>query len=161
MHDDEHSPTDANAEFQLPASMRAELREAFLPLADPSTALDERIGRAARDRVQQIEATWAAESRRTLWHRWRPVAAAAAILLASAVLYRSLGDRSDSIEVAALPTLDGSEEIDVLDAFQLARLLRAETDGLESAGWDYDGSGKVDESDIEALLSRAVRVVER
>ncbi|MBX3403206.1 MAG: hypothetical protein KF699_07325 [Phycisphaeraceae bacterium] len=80
------------------------------------------------------------------------IAAAAALGLV-AVLWWQGGGGSRGVNIAAL---DPARQVDIVDAFTLARRLR---DGAAvDASWDVTRDGAVDEQDVERLRAMAVRL---
>lgn len=122
----------------LPAALAARLKEAdrALPILDPRVD-DGVLGLARRQ--------FAARAPRSLPARRRwfaPVAAAATLLVAFLIVVRPFDLRTSS----SPDDIDGSGQVDILDAFALARL-RA------SGG---DAAAGVSEQRIEALAARIV-----
>ncbi len=160
MTDDAQDPLDAAEELALPPELGAELGAVFRAPEGPPARVDDAILSVARTRAFQIREQSAPRVRPfTLRTRW--IAAAAALLLACTFLFRELGESPADPQVAALPAFERAAEVDVLDAFQLARLLRAERADLAAGGWDVDASGTVDQRDVESLLAQAVRIEAR
>ena len=58
--------------------------------------------------------------------------------------------------LAQFPWIDGSGRVDILDAWALARRLRAPANG--GAGMDVNGDGRVDRGDVDAVAMVAVRL---
>ncbi len=140
----------------LPESLRAELKAAFVAPEEIPAEVEERILAAARPRVAGPR-RWIARS------RWIAASAAAAAIVLVVIWSRPREDSADP-RVARLqgpPVFLASEEVDVLDAFRLARLLRDGAPGLGGAGWDVDLDGRVDQNDVERLLDLAVRLEDR
>jgi len=80
---------------------------------------------------------------------WRPLAAAAAILLGLGALWLARGGRP------ALPgDVDRSGRVDIVDAYALAVRLRS-GQHLEPV-YDVNGDGKVDERDVDEIARRSV-----
>lgn len=144
--------THQEEENRLPASLQTELKAAFVAPREIPASLDERI-RGAIPRLPVAEPRpWYSRP------RWIAAAAAAAILVSlwfrapePAELSRVAGPGNPPAYLAAQTT-------DVLDAFQLARLLRDRVPHLEEGGWDVDRNGLVDQADVEFLLDLAVRL---
>lgn len=141
----------------LPESLRAELKAALVAPEEIPAEVEERIlAAAARPRVAGPR-RWIARS------RWIAATAAAAAIVLVVAWLRPRADSGDS-RVARLqgpPAYLASTEADVLDAFQLARLLRDGAPRLGEAGWDVDRDGRVDQNDVERLLDLAVRLEDR
>jgi hypothetical protein len=125
-------------------AMRAE--RVFVP---PS--LDEAILRRARQQLEpapaRIPSPW--------WRAWMPwVAAAASLCLVMVVGWLAT---SRTPHVASVPEdVNGDGQVDVLDAFQLARELEAGKPAARSL--DLDQDGVVDRADVELIARHAVRL---
>jgi len=101
----------------------------------------------------------AARRRSRLVLRW--VAAAAAVLLATAVLADVFHLNRPAPEAKQRPRVlaedvDGNGRINVLDAFALAR--RLEAGAVKDRRFDVTGDGRVDEADVDWIARRAVRL---
>ena len=84
--------------------------------------------------------------------RW---AAAAAIVVLLLVTLPQLLRKPGALPVVGLAgDLNRNGQVDILDAFALARQLKAGTH--PGADWDVNGDGVVDERDVAALAARAV-----
>lgn len=149
---DSRQPDDAelNAPPKLVAALqKSRQRPIFIP-----RSTDERILRAAREHLQKPE------SPRFNWLRiiWWGTAAAAIALLA--LLASQLWRRPSVSQISQVNTLredinhDG--RVDILDAFSLARQLKAGTQ--PTASTDVNGDGVVDERDVATLAAKAVEL---
>ncbi|MCK4872021.1 MAG: hypothetical protein KAS72_04775 [Phycisphaerales bacterium] len=107
-----------------------------------------------------------AQAQRALSHprrrRWGgPVLAAASIGLAGAITWLVLRPAlmtpvPDSGRATILAgDLDGSGHVNIVDAFILARGLET---GAPPVGGDFNGDGRIDRADVDALAMRAVAV---
>lgn len=81
--------------------------------------------------------------------RWIGIAAALAFVMI-------LAPRWGSTAPALAADLDGDGEVNVLDAFALARSL--ESGGRMLIAWDVNQDGVVDEGDVRAIAAQAVRI---
>ena len=83
--------------------------------------------------------------------RWTWGAAAAAAVLVAVLCYPQF--------YGAAPVrgdVDGSGEVDILDAFALARMIREKP--VESTTWDMTNDGLVDQGDVDAVAMVAVKL---
>jgi len=121
------------------------------PMFVPPTA-DEAILRAAR---QHLVPPQEPKSRRFFIMPW--LAAAAALILLLAVLpqfLRKPAPVANSVPSFAREDLNHDGQVDILDAFALARQLKAGS--KPNPRLDVNGDGVVDERDVTALAARAV-----
>jgi hypothetical protein len=86
--------------------------------------------------------------------RWSRMAAAAALAMTAAIALWLSVPRAAVHHVASDITRDGV--VDILDAFALARNI--ESGAMLPASFDFDGSGRVDQRDADALAARVVSV---
>ena len=86
------------------------------------------------------------------------VAAAAAIVLLVAIpqVLKRPADTATVGSELAREDLNHDGQVDILDAFALARQLKQ--GGARSAQLDVNGDGVVDERDVAALAARAVKL---
>ncbi len=149
---DNQQPDDAglNAPPKLVAALQKSRQR---PMFIPQTT-DERILRAAREHLQKPERP------RLIWLRligWGTAVAAIALL---AFLASQLWRRPPVSQVSQASNLredinhDG--RVDILDAFSLARQLKAGTQPTPLL--DVNGDGKVDERDVATLAAKAVEL---
>ena len=117
------------------ALRRTQARRVFVP-----PTVDEAILRAAERSVARVP-SW-------LWIRW--VAVTAAVILVCTVGYWF---KRPGAELAR-EDVNRDGQVDVLDAFQLARELKA---GMKTAR-DVNGDGVADQRDVDVIASRAVRL---
>jgi hypothetical protein len=82
---------------------------------------------------------------------WRPMAAAAAVLIGIGGVWLAMGLRP------ALPgDVDRNGRVDIIDAYALAVRLRS---GQKvDPAYDVNGDGKVDERDVEEIARRSVAI---
>jgi len=90
--------------------------------------------------------------------RWVAATAAAVLLLALSLpaVLRRAERRPGPDRIALHGDLDASGRVDILDAFVLARGLRAGAPLEEH--WDVTGDGRVDADDVDWIARRAVRL---
>ena len=160
---------------ELPQRLADELRAMHQMSADVSipASLDQAVLRSARTGIA-----------RRIWHRrmlrWTGAAAAAAAALFLAVRVTTTTDphtvptsppARNGPQLALREDLDHSGHVDILDAFYLARQLKAQR-ALSGAGqrdatraaapaqqeWDVTGDGEIDAHDVDAIARAAVRL---
>lgn len=134
-------PDGKEAAEDVPAQLATNLEDLFTPSTPPSREAEDAILAAARARLSELRPKPA----RSMPRRWLPHAAAAAALLVWASF--------NSQQVAG--DLDGDGQVNVLDAFQLARALR---DGDSHSAVDGTGDGQVDRADVLRLMQQAVEL---
>ncbi len=140
--------------LQAPPELVAALRRtAEARLFIPPT-VDEAVARAARE---HLEGRQAKRAQRLRWMPWLAAAAGFAVVVVSLSL---LLPRPEPMSKAK-PTTGGmslthSGQVDILDAFALARQLKS--GGVPNAGWDVNGDGVVDERDVATLAAQAVKL---
>jgi hypothetical protein len=92
--------------------------------------------------------------------RWAPLATATAaamvLLVATPRLFKRSGPTPEQGPAFAGSDLNRDGQVDILDAFSLARQLKQ--GGARGAQLDVNGDGVVDERDVSALAARAVRL---
>ena len=138
----------------------ADLRVLFAPRG----AVPPEVDRAIMDRARKHFV-----GRRRLPVRWAASAAAAAAVIIL-VFALNISDERSSTQIAEkfevsrtrlvsaglAPDIDGSGRVDILDAFKLARQIKA---GLEpSTKWDMNGDGQVNRKDVDLVAFAAVRL---
>lgn len=134
-------PLNRQSDPEIPESLRRALRAADDPGYRVSPAVGEAIRQAAAKRLTAVR------SQHRL-RRWIPAWAAAA----AAVLLLVIAPPVQTSREAA----SARQAITILDAFSLARQLKAHTEpGRE---WDYNADGVVDHRDVDALARAAVRL---
>lgn len=127
-------------------ALAAGLRSAYPPSSRLDTAAMDAVIRASAAR--QL-ADRSRRSARFAMHRWVGLAAAIALLIV-------LAPHRATTESTLATDLDRNGEVNILDAFALARSL--ESGGRTLAAWDVTGDGVVDERDVRAIAERAVRL---
>ena len=154
----DNSPRDSKADETAPPRLVEALRAMNADAPNVPDEIDRRIRGRIRGRFTGLR------GRRVLWRRVAPAAAAAGLLLA-VVFNRGTGpepaksaDRAPA-RLAVLPSdIDGNGSVDVLDAYRVASSLgRGEATREE---WDVDGSGVIDDADVDWIMARAVRLDE-
>jgi len=162
--DAEHIASCAECQAALAelGALARELRDQHRPAVAPTPEIDAQI--LWRARAQALRGR-----RAGLRDRWRAVwavAAAAILVLASAVLYSRHAQPFPGQQMARLAApaapgarrsadVDGDGRVTVLDAFALARALER-TPG--KGGKDINEDAQVDEHDVDAVIAMAVSV---
>lgn len=144
--------THPDEDDELPEVLRAELKAAWVAPREIPAELDQEI-RAAIPRVP-------VEGPRRWYQRPQWIVAAAAAAVLAILWFRPYGQQGISrvADLQTPPPYFASRGTDVLEAFQLARLLRDRVQRLDDVGWDVDRNGRVDQADVERLLDLAVRL---
>jgi hypothetical protein len=123
----------------LPAGLAADLSALYGHSVNVPPAVDAAIETAARRRAAQVR-------RMRVVFRWgAAVAAAAAVVLMTVAVWP-----------ARSPVFHPTGQVTILDAFSLARQLKAGRKIDKS--WDVNGDGVIDRSDVELLANRAVQL---
>ena len=151
MSEDKYSQPDSESrlpEDQLPENLRADLAAMFSRSPHVSGDLDRSILEAGRLTLQGVRT-----SRRKL-ATWAAAACAAACLTVAVLTLDPFG--VDDARQFARADLDRSGDVDILDAFYLARHL----DGGEEfdPNLDVNGDGRIDQRDVDFLAYRAVSI---
>ncbi len=167
----EESQTPESSESQLPQEVVAALRERNGPEIEVPESLDAAILAHANQHLNTIGRPIPAKSksRKWRWAAWSTGTLAAAMLL-FAMMPGSLNpDRTSATvampEMAPLPAeltdavavagdIDGSGDIDILDAFALARTLESENGN--GSRWDQNGDGLLNQNDVQLVALQAV-----
>ncbi len=132
----------------MPDSLTGELKELYDVRVPVPSAVDDAILRRAAEHLAP-----AGTHGRRLWIG--PVAAAAAIALIAGVTALFLAAPHTAPNGSpAQGDVNGDGQIDILDAFVVARGIESMAD--PPARWDFTGNGKIDSQDVEALAARAV-----
>jgi hypothetical protein len=142
-----HEQNEAD-EQQIPARLAEELKTFYAPQQVVPRRVDDAVLAVAREHLAGI-----AQSRGIVrFPRWL---AAAAVVALAAVLGSLLFSNRRLPDVAR-EDVNRDGRVDVLDAFALARRLQqgAAMDRL----FDINGDGVVDQKDIDAIATRAVRL---
>ena len=153
---DRHRQTDKHDQPQLPGPLVNDLAGLYAAPKPVPREVDDDILFAARRRL--------AETRRT--RRWGGLAvAAAAIALVFGVQHLMQPPRplpniqlpeTVLTQIARREDIDHSGRVDILDAFALARMIR--NGEKTSVRWDINNDGAVDQADVDAIATRAVRI---
>ena len=111
--------------------------------------------------LNNAAATWARQARFRRWLRWggAGAAAAAAVLMVVLILPDRTGsEKQDRYTLAG--DVDGNGQVDILDAFSLARKVRDTKDKpVPVTRWeDVNGDGVIDNKDVDQIARMAVRV---
>ena len=147
-------PTSSD-EPEIPRALKTALRG--LERERTSDSTDERVLSAARDQFDRLEDR---PRPRPTRHWLRPVGIAAAAALVLAIFWVGRPPRNS----ASPYDVDQSGEVDVLDAYLLARGTKTgfakdlALENSESVAVDVTGDGVVDQRDVDAVLSEVVRL---
>ncbi len=145
---------------RIPARLRDALRAADQPGFRVLPEVDEAIRAAARGHFRR-------RRRQRVLRLWGVGAAAAAVLLLAVYVRWPSGSEStarpgtvspvvSATAPQAVPETVAHRRVNILDAFALARALKAgETARPE---WDYNGDGVVDRADVDRIAMAAVRL---
>jgi hypothetical protein len=157
----ENKHFDENIDLEAGPKLSGGLKALF----EPGCSVPPEVDRAIMDRANKR----LVRRRRRLVIRWASsVAAVAAVIILVFVLNpaekrasRQMADRSEvrkmSIAAAEVASdIDRSGRVDILDAFKLARQIKA---GLQpSEKWDMNGDGLVNRKDVDIVAFAAVRL---
>ena len=153
---------DEDLGLKVPNKLAADLNAFF----KPSRPVPPEVDRAVMDRACRhfVRRKSARDRRRVL--RWAGTAAAAAVIIFAFVLDFTMNSPSNISRLdhpAAQADIDRSGRVDILDALKLARHIEsadpAETSlSLRKQGWDINGDGLVDRSDVDLVAYAAVRL---
>jgi len=148
-HNDGHDDEGLQAPQKLVAAFSQLPRERiFIP-----RTVDEAVLREARRKLAK------SESPKFPWRRLIPHFAMAAALVAL-LAYGFIRNGSRSLApVFAREDLNHDGRVDILDAFALARQLKAGP--VSGPGRDINGDGVGDERDVETIAAQAVRLEKR
>jgi len=111
----------------------------------PAPSTDDAILAYARAHASASQRSVRRATKRRIPAQW----AAAAAIAALAILLRATAPTPHSED------FNGDGQVDVLDAFALARDLH---EGRTPRGGDVDGDGRIDQADVDAMLQRVVRL---
>ncbi|UCD50488.1 MAG: hypothetical protein JSW27_23555 [Phycisphaerales bacterium] len=150
---------DNDADLRVTPKFSEELGELFAPDRPIPACVDRAVAEAARRHFVR--------PRPRLWKlRWAVPAAAAAAILVGVCLWwldtgpvpRAAHERRAQALAVALPEadIDQNGEIDILDAFTLARHLEAGQPADKV--WDFIGDGLIDRRDVDTVALAAVRL---
>ena len=145
---------DHEADPQIPDSLRHDLAELYQPKAYVPTEVDDQLlARARRDLAPY-------RPHRRAW-RWALPSAGAAAAAAVVAMVIWLGHQpSHQTEVLLAQTgvmredIDHDGQVDILDAFALARHIQAGR-SLQPQ-WDLNRDGKINSADVDAIAAKAV-----
>ena len=154
---------EAGTEVKVPPKLAADLNALF----EPPLTVPPEVDRAVMDRASQhfVRRQSIKGGRRRL--RWAGTAAAAAAVIIFALVFDFTKQSSPTISQLDHPVaradIDRSGRVDILDALKLARHIesasRAETSlSLRKQGWDINGDGLVNRSDVDLVAYAAVRL---
>jgi hypothetical protein len=123
-------------DFDLPSSLATDLKSLYghAPLVSPQ--LDRAI-------LGHAPAHMARLKRLRIVLRWSGAAAAVAAIITLAIVL-----------IPSTPKFHQGQRVTILDAFSLARQLKAGKSPDKS--WDVNHDGKIDQADVDALAQRAV-----
>jgi hypothetical protein len=155
------APSDADNARELQAladRLRLELRD---PPARIPAAIDAGIRAAARQAAARAQTP--SRRRRVWWIAAAAVGAAAAVVIGINLTLMSPPAHAPEQQAADVATgaqndpmdINGSGRVDIVDAYLVARKLRA---GEAGTRYDFNADGAVDQSDVDALAARAVAV---
>ena len=116
---------------------------AAVPAVDVPAGLDARILAAARGRRRRPRYPW-----------WPGLVAAAAALLIAVGVFRGVRERRPALAM----DVDGSGQVDIVDAYLLSRRVGSREAGAPA--WDLDRDGRVGETDVRLVARRAVALGE-
>jgi len=131
-------------DIRIPDSLAAGLRRLH-EVRGSTDSLDEQVLGEARRRLRGRPVVL----RRLTW-----VGVAAAVAL-TAGAWLVLGPGPSGGPTLAREDVDGSGRVDILDAYLIARSLRA---GTTDPAWDLNGDGVVDGQDVDAAAMASVRL---
>ncbi len=137
-------------EAEAPGRLKGDIRALFaFDIPVPAEA-DERVlslakARMRRARVRRVIVRWATAT-----------AAAAAVIIGVLVLpsWRESGENQPAVASATREDIDGNGQVDILDAFALARGIEAST--VEAATGDMNRDGAVNQADVDIVAMTAV-----
>lgn len=137
---------------QVNEQLRHDLKQLYTPNGSVPNELDETVINQFREQ-QRV--------RRGKWQRIRYVAAAAIVLLVFGLTHINLRytqtQYSANINTDTVPMdIDQNGMIDIADAFQLAKQIDASQ--RPSPHWDFNHDGSIDQSDVDLIAYRAVRL---
>jgi len=162
------SPTPNSPEDQLPQEVVAALRQRNAPPSAVPDSVENTILADVTAHFSQISEPKPVpqKSRRFAWVAWSSGTLAAAVLLFAVIPSKPQPGNTRSISFSAVETagssmeellrgdIDQSGDINILDAFALARSIEAGSNELP--GWDQNGDGITDRADINLIAQNAV-----
>ena len=143
--------------MRIPSKLSADLKAFF----EPQVGVPPEVNRAVMDRAHQHFAGIKPDKGRLqLIHwAWRIAAAAAVIIFVFSLdLTKQTGPTTDrfSLSKTQAVDIDRNGRVDILDAFKLAKHI--ESPGPAETGWDINGDGLIDRSDVDVVALAAVRL---
>ena len=161
-------PTPDSPEDQLPQEVVAALRQRNGPPGDIPNSVENAILAHAAVHLSQVSQPkiQPQKNRRFAWVAWSSGTLAAALLLFAlipskpdfpaerSVTFGEPESVSSSLERLLNGDIDHSGEINILDAFALARTIESGSNDLPR--WDQNGDGITDQLDINLIAQNAV-----
>ncbi len=150
-------------ELEAPEALRDQLAALYGGKVEVPPEVDRAILTAARAHIRSLRRAERRWPRLVL--RWVPAGAAAAVAAIMVLLFLvpALQPARERAEHAAAPKLapvrediDESGEVDILDAFALAR--RIESNNELRDDWDMNGDGTVNGADVDQVALAAVNL---
>jgi hypothetical protein len=148
----ENPDDDKSLEPQFKERLSDDLKALFEPASPDWSGMD----RAVMDRAYQALSP-IRKQRRLYW----PAAAAAAAAIGAGVLFMSFWHDKPAgpLPMAArLEDVDRNGRVDILDAFQLAKMVQSST--ATDSMWDMNRDGTVNQLDVEVVAKAAVHLGE-
>ena len=164
---DEQGHLDRDTEFSVSQRFVDDLGELFGPQEAVPSNIDQAVAETARRHLQG--------SVRKRWRRWSiPASAAAAAVIALACLWwvgpegtprttqtpvaplAENGYQAQTGVTGDVEDIDRNGQIDILDAFRLARQIESGQAG--DLRWDLNGDGVIDRADVDKAAFTAVRL---
>ena len=143
----EESNASSSSDLEAPPQLVAALQRLGKPAVFVPATADEAVLRAAERRLNPAR-------RRTPWLRFLPWLAAASMAIVLAIAVPSfLFKGADSL---AREDLNHDGVVDILDAFALARQVKAGTTDRQRL--DLNGDGAIDDRDVAILAAHAVKL---
>lgn len=150
---DKYEKIEYDGEFEIGGEFGEDLKSVFGARRGVPVEVDRAILAEARKHLGKKHS-------RLRIGRWAVSAAAVAAVVVFAFVHDF--DAGDSGQMAMVDMdaikedVDRNGRVDILDAFVLARRVKA-SEGVD-AEWDINGDGIVDSKDIDAVAARAVRI---
>ena len=151
------------AEPEAPNELVDDLAALYGADVEVPPEVDRAILTAARERIRSLRPAERRWPRLVL--RWAPAGAAAAVAAIMVLLFlvpalqpaRESTQRAAALKrVPVREDIDESGEVDILDAFVLAR--RIESNNELPTNWDMNGDGAVDRADVDQIAFAAVNL---
>jgi len=150
MHDDERH-IDEDSEPRVCDKFSVDLKSLY----EPGISVPPQVDRAVMDRAYQ-QLIYRRRRRRVFLRGACAAAAAVVMLVLILDFFREAGPETTRSDVIAAKDINQDGEVNVLDAFQLAK--RIEAAGQLEAGWDINGDGSVNQDDVDSVAFAAVRL---